>query len=118
MNPEDNLKDILEIFFKKDILKIKNINLYYFVTHNNEEDLENPFNLDINIKYLQPPYELDLCYKYFPDQPQALNSYQLSVNKNSIEEKLNQISTKITSMKKNKEEKLKKIKSTFSKSHK
>ena len=117
LNPEDNLKDILEIFFKKDILKIKNINLYYFVTHNNEEDLENPFNLDINIKYLQPPYELDLCYKYFPDQPQALNSYQLSVNKNSIEEKLNQISTKITSMKKNKEEKLKKIKSTFSKSH-
>ena len=113
LNPEDNLKTILEIFFKKDILKIKNINLYYFVTHNNEEDLENPFNLDINIKYLQPPYELDLCYKYFPDQPQALNSYQLSVNRKSIEERLKQLTNKLTTMKKDKEEKMKNLKSSF-----
>ena len=117
LNPEDSLKNILEIFFKKELLKIKNINLYYFITHNSE-DLENPFNLDINIKYLQPPYELDLCYKYFPDQPKALNTYQISVNRKSVEERLKQISTKLTSMKKDKEEKMKNIKRTFSKNFK
>lgn len=117
LNPEDSLKNILEIFFRKELLKIKNINLYYFITHNSE-DLENPFNLDINIKYLQPPYELDLCYKYFPDQPKALNTYQLSVNRKSVEERLKQISTKLTSMKKDKEEKMKNIKRTFSKNFK
>ena len=91
MNPDDTLKNILEYFFKKNILKIKNINLYYFVTHNNDEDLENPYNLDINIKYLPPPYELDLCYKIFPDLPQALNTYQLSVNRKKIEERIKQL---------------------------
>jgi len=88
LNPEDTLKDILQHFFKKNILKIKNVNLYYFITHNNDEDLDNPFNLDINIKYLPPPYELDLCYKFFPDLPHALNTYKLSVNKKSIEERI------------------------------
>ena len=91
LNPEDTLNNILEIFFKKNILKFKNVNLYYFVTHNNEEDLENPFNLDINIKYLPPPYELDLCYKIFQDLPQVLNTYQLSVNRNCIEERIKQL---------------------------
>ena len=91
LNPEDSLKNILEHFFKKNILKIKNFNLYYFVTHNNEEDLENPYNLDINIKYLPPPYELDLCYKFFPDLPQALNTYQISVNRKRIEERIKQL---------------------------
>lgn len=91
LNPEDNLKHILEYFFKKNILKIKNFNLYYFVTHNNDEDSENPYNLEINIKYLPPPYELDLCYKIFPDLPQALNTYQLSVNRKKIEERIKQL---------------------------
>ena len=91
LNPDDTLKNILEYFFKKNILKIKNINLYYFVTHNNDEDLENPYNLDINIKYLPPPYELDLCYKFFLDVPQALNIYQYSVNRKRIEERIKQL---------------------------
>ena len=60
-----NPKPYLRIFFKKNILKIKNINLYYFVIHNNEEDLENPYNLNIIIKYLPFPYELYLCSKMF-----------------------------------------------------
>ena len=81
----------MEYFFKKNILTIKNINLYYFVTHNNEEDLENPYNLELNIKYLQPPYELDLCYKIFPDIPLALNAYKLSVNRKRIEERIKQL---------------------------
>lgn len=91
LNPEDTLKNILEIFFKKNILKFKNVNLYYFVTHNSEEDLDNPYNLDINIKFLPPPYELDLCYKIFQDLPQALNTYQLSVNRKCIEERIKQL---------------------------
>ena len=91
LNPEDCLKHILQYFFKKNILKIKNVSLYYFVTHNNEEDSENPYNLDINIKYLPPPYELDLCYKCFPDLPQSLNTYQLSVNRKRIEERIKQL---------------------------
>ena len=91
LNPEDCLKHILEYFFKQNILKIKNVSLYYFVTHNNEEDSENPYNLDININYLPLPYELDLCYKFFPDLPQALNTYQLSVNRKRIEERIKQL---------------------------
>lgn len=91
LNPEDCLRNILEHFFKKNLLKIKNVNLYYFVTHNNEEDLENPYSLDINIKYLPPPYELDLCYKIFPDVPHALNTYHISVNRKRIEERIKQL---------------------------
>ena len=91
LNPEDSLKNILDHFFKKNILKIKNVNLYYFVTHDNEEDLENPYNLDVNIKYLPPPYELDLCYKIFPDLPHALNTYHISVNRKRIEERIKQL---------------------------
>ena len=91
LNPEDTLKNILEIFFKKNILRFKNINLYYFVTHNSEEDLDNPYNLDINIKFLLTPYELDLCNTIFQDLPQALNTYQLSVNRKCIEERIKQL---------------------------
>jgi len=113
LNPEDSLKNILDIFFKKDILKIKNVNLYYFVIHNNEEDLDSPFNLDINLKYLQPPYELDLCYKIFADQPKELNAFQISCNRKSIEDRLKQYSNKLTKMKNDNEEKIKKLKNSF-----
>ena len=113
LNPEDSLKNILDIFFKKDILKIKNVNLYYFVIHNNEEDLDSPFNLNINIKYLQPPYELDLCYKIFADQPKALNAFQISCNRKSIEDRLKQYSNKLTKMKNDNEEKIKKLRNSF-----
>lgn len=92
LNEKDTLVDILRYFFKKNLLVIKNINLYFFITHNSEEDFENGYNLDIEINSLTPPYELDLCYKYFPDLPQALNPYQLSVNKNKVEEKIKELS--------------------------
>ena len=92
LNADDTLKNILYVFFKKNLLIIKNENLYFFITHNSEEDFENGYNLNIDIKSLTPPYELDLCYKYFPDLPQALNVYQLSVNKNKVEEKIKEMS--------------------------
>ena len=92
LNENDTLKNILYYFFKRNLLVIKNENLYFFITHNSLEDFENGYNLNIDIKSLTPPYELDLCYKYFPDLPQALNIYQLSVNKNKIEEKIKELS--------------------------
>ena len=93
LNAEDTLKNILYFFFRKNLLIIKNENLYFFITHNSEEDFENGYNLNITISSLTPPYELDLCYKYFPDLPQALNLYQLSVNKKKVEEKIEELST-------------------------
>ena len=66
--------------------------MYFFITHNSEEDFENGYNLNINIQSLTPPYELDLCYKYFPDLPQAVNIYQLAVNKSKVEEKIKELS--------------------------
>ena len=92
LNENDTLKNILYYFFKRNLLVIKNENLYFFITHNSLEDFENGYNLNIDIKSLTPPYELDLCYKYFPDLPQALNIYQLSVNKKKIEEKIKELS--------------------------
>ena len=92
LNAEDTLKNILYFFFAKNLLIIKNENLYFFITHNSEEDFENGYNLDITINSLTPPYELDLCYKYFPDLPQALNLYQLSANKNKVEKKIKELS--------------------------
>ena len=92
LNAEDTLKNILYFFFEKNLLIIKNENLYFFITHNSEEDFENGYNLNINIQSLTPPYELDLCYKYFPDLPQALNVYQMSINKNKVEEKIKELS--------------------------
>ena len=91
LNEDDTLKNILYYFFKKNLLIIKNENLYFFTIHNSGEDFENGYNLNINIKSLIPPYELDLCYKYFPDLPQALNIYQLSVNKKKVEEKIREL---------------------------
>ena len=92
LNAEDTLRNILYFFFAKNLLIIKNENLYFFITHNSEEDFENGYNLDITINSLTPPYELDLCYKYFPDLPQPLNLYQLSVNKNKVEKKIKELS--------------------------
>ena len=92
LNAEDTLKNILYFFFEKNLLIIKNTNLYFFITHNSEEDFENGYNLNINIQSLTPPYELDLCYKYFPDLPQAVNIYQLAVNKSKVEEKIKELS--------------------------
>ena len=78
--------------FYYDYLEHIQITDYFFITHNSEEDFENGYNLDITINSLTPPYELDLCYKYFPDLPQPLNLYQLSVNKNKVEKKIKELS--------------------------
>lgn len=59
---ENNLKDILNIFFKENILQNKNFELYYFIENKNTQDIKNAINLDTIIKNL-PSYELKLCNK-------------------------------------------------------
>ena len=59
---EDNLKRILNIFFDENILKDKNVDLYYFIDNKKNKEIENAIDLDTNIKNL-PSYELNLCQK-------------------------------------------------------
>ena len=58
----DNLKKILDIFFKKNILKEKNIESYFFVDFKKSPESENALNLDILIRNL-PSNELNLYHK-------------------------------------------------------
>jgi len=74
LSSEDNLKGILKIFFNQDILQYKNFDFYYFVEYKSSQEIDNAINLETNIKYL-PSYELHLCYKNFPDLPEAMNAY-------------------------------------------
>ena len=74
LKPDDTLKNILEYLFSKDFLVYKNIDLYYFVEHKGNDDIDNAINIDTNIKYLSY-FELDLYIKKFPDAPEAMNIY-------------------------------------------
>lgn len=94
LNENDTFKNILDYFFKKNLLLIKNEDLYYFITHNSDENYENGYNLNITIQSLTPPYELDLCYKFFRDLPHAMNIYQSSLNKTKVKDKIKEVETK------------------------
>ena len=83
---DDNLKGILKIFFNQDILQYKNFDFYYFVEHKSSQELDNAINLETNIKYL-PAYELNLCYKNFPDLPEAKNAYNKGMMLNTGDDK-------------------------------
>ena len=75
---ESTLKDILDTLLQKDLLTIKNVDLYYFVEHSNkEEDMDNCINIDTNVKYLNT-CEIDLYYKKFPDVPESVSYSQFS----------------------------------------
>ena len=82
LSSEDNLKGILKIFFNQDILQYKNFDFYYFVEYKSAQDIDNAINLETNIKYL-PSYELNLCYKNFPDLPEAMNAYNKGIMLNA-----------------------------------
>ena len=84
---EDNLKGILKIFFNQDILQYKNFDFYYFVEYKSSQELDNAINLETNIKYL-PSYELHLCYKNFPDLPEAMNAYNKGMMLNTDDKKM------------------------------
>ena len=86
LSSDDNLKGILKIFFNQEILQYKNFDFYYFVEHKSSQELDNAINLDTNIKYL-PGYELNLCYKNFPDLPEAKNAYNKGMMLNSGDDK-------------------------------
>jgi hypothetical protein len=87
LSSEDNLKGILQIFFHQDILPYKNFDFYYFVEQKSSQEIDNAINLETNIKYLAPPYELHLCYKNFPDFPEATNAYNKGIMLNTDDKK-------------------------------
>ena len=87
LSSEDNLKGILEIFFHQDILPYKNFDFYYFVEQKSSQEIDNAINLDTNIKYLAPPYELHLCYKNLPDFPEATNAFNKGIMLNTDDKK-------------------------------
>ena len=75
---ESTLKDILDTLLQKEMLTIKNVDLYYFVEHSDkEEDMDNCINIDTNVKYLNT-CEIDLYYKKFPDVPESVSYSQFS----------------------------------------
>ena len=86
LSKEDNLKNILNIFFEENLLKNKELDQYYFVEHNAIQDIENEINLDTNIKYL-PSYELNLCTKNYYELPEMINEYNIDVKKNLFNDK-------------------------------
>ena len=87
LSSEDNLKGILKIFFNQDILQYKNFDFYYFVEYKSAQELDNAINLETNIKYLHS-YELSLCYKNFPDLPEAMNAYNKGMMLNTDDKKI------------------------------
>lgn len=80
LSKEDNLKNVLNIFFEQNILKNKDINQYYFVEHNALQEIENEINLDTNIKYL-PSYELNLCSKNYFELSEVINEYNIDIKR-------------------------------------
>ena len=88
LSGEDNLKNILNIFFEENLLKNKESDQYYFVEHNEIQDIENEINLDTNIKYL-PSYELNLCTKNYYELPEMINEYNIDVKRNLYNSKKN-----------------------------
>ena len=86
LTPEENLKDILKIFFNQEILQYKNFDFYFFVDHQSEQEPDNAINLETNIAYL-PSFELDLCYKNFPDLPEGRKEHHKSIVVNLDEDK-------------------------------
>ena len=93
LKSEDTLKTILEYLFQKNFLIYKNIDLYYFVEHKGNDDIDNGINIDTNIKYLTN-YELDLYIKKFPDAPEGINLYNNNHNINNIYNKKNESENK------------------------
>lgn len=80
LSKDSNLKNILNIFFEQNIFKNKNMENYFFVEHNEIQDIENEINLDTNIKYL-PSYELNLCTKNYFEIPEIVNEDNENIKK-------------------------------------
>lgn len=92
LNIKNNLKTVFEKIILKNKLQYRNIELYYFVEHeDNNEDMDNALSWEMELKYLST-YELDLYTKKFADVPNLLEmsqSYRLNLSENSRKSKLN-----------------------------
>ena len=93
LNITSNLKTVFEKIILKNKLQYRNIELYYFVEHeDNNEDMDNALSWEMELKYLST-YELDLYTKKFADVPnlsQISQSYRLNLSENSRKSKLNE----------------------------
>jgi len=79
-----------------DKLQYRNIELYYFVEHEegNNEDMDNALSWEMELKYLST-YELDLFRKKFadlPNYPEMSQSYILNLSEGN---KYNELKLKI-----------------------
>jgi hypothetical protein len=77
MSTENTLQNVLEQLAMKKRLTYKNLELYYFVEHNDSsdnEEMDNAIRTEMLLKYLTT-YELDLYFKKFPDMPDYLFSF-------------------------------------------
>ena len=93
LNTKNNLKSVFDKILLKNKLRYRNIDLYYFVEHEeeNNEDMDNALSWEMELKYLST-YELDLYTKKFADVPNLLEmsqSYRLNLSENSRKSKLN-----------------------------
>ena len=85
MNENDTLKTVLQWILKRDLLGIRNIDLYYFVEHSEKvEDMDSALSMDTVLKDLKN-LELDLLFKKFPDAPDS-TTHDTSETKEDINE--------------------------------
>ncbi len=93
LNINSNLKNVFDKIILKNKLQYRNIELYYFVEHeDNNEDMDNALSWEMELKYLST-YELDLYSKKFADVPnlsEISQSYRLNLSENSRKSKLNE----------------------------
>ena len=91
LNTKNNLKSVFDKILLKNKLRYRNIDLYYFVEHEegNNEDMDNALSWEMELKYLST-YELDLFRKKFadlPNYPEMSQSYILNLSENSYKSK-------------------------------
>ena len=91
LNTKNNLKSVFDKILLKNKLRYRNIDLYYFVEHEegNNEDMDNALSWEMELKYLST-YELDLFRKKFadlPNYPEMSQSYILNLSESSYKSK-------------------------------
>lgn len=80
LSKDDTLKNVLSLFFEENIFKDKNKDHYFFVDHNDIQDIENEITYDTTLKYLSSN-ELNLCKKEYLENPEIFDEYNMDVKK-------------------------------------
>jgi len=80
LSKDDTLKTVLSLFFEENIFKDKNRDHYFFVAHNDIQDIDNEITCDTTINHLSSN-ELNLCKKEFFEHPEIINEYNMEGKK-------------------------------------